>query len=444
MQPIKIKTSLSNLLLCYLHSERLILFSLVLASFLVRIIVMMYFHTYQFPDERSVGYEMGWIAWNIVHGEGFKVGNYYAWMAPLYPFIMSQVFRVFGSYTLTSVLAILVMQSFVSSLVVIPLYFIGKRLFSKRVGFIAAVLWIFHPAAIYYAINFVWSSTITSLGIALIVLIFLRLADKHARTMDALLGGIIIGIVALSDPVIMTFFPLAVLWLLWRSQNGLKKSIGQLIMIGLTVIVLLLPWTLRNYRIFHQFVPIKSTFGVNLWQGNYSYGIDQRTAGLNFENKLKDFYSEEELSYLSAMNEVERDKMLRKMSVEFIRENPETFTKYTLQRIYLFWRNTIRVNRYGSIIDRLLLTLIPLTIFGVVYSWRHWRDTILMLLILLSYPVVFYVTHADFNRFRFPIEELMLVFVAQSVYLTIKWARPKRLLFKLHNAELAVRKKVKW
>jgi hypothetical protein len=63
-----------------------------------------------------MGYEMGWIAQNIVNGEGFKVGNYYAWMAPLYPFILSLVFRVFGSYTLSSSIVILIIQSFISSM----------------------------------------------------------------------------------------------------------------------------------------------------------------------------------------------------------------------------------------------------------------------------------------------------------------------------------------
>lgn len=441
MIAVRVKNGGFNLLNCLIRSEKLLLISLVLVSFLVRIFLMTYFHTYQFPDERSMGYEMGWIAWNLVHGEGFKVGHYYAWMAPLYPFILSLVFRIFGSYTISSAIVTLVIQSSISSLVVIPLYFIGKKLFSKRIGFITALLWVFHPDSIFYAIKFVWSSSLTSLELALMVLIVLRLAEKPVRNFDALLGGLVIGLAALSDPVILTFVPFSVLWLLWRSPNGLKRSIGLLAVLAITVIVLLIPWTLRNYRILHQFVPIKSTFGVNLWQGNHGLGIDQRTAGLNFDYELEASYSPTELAYLLSLNEVERDKVLRDRAVEFILSNPKTFAKYTLQRIYLFWRLTIR--NPGTLFDRMLLALIPFTWLGIILSWRRWRDIMPILLLFVSYPLIFYVTHADFNRFRFPLEEMMLVFVAYSIWYFIRLAGLERVILAIKSSKLAP-KRVKW
>jgi hypothetical protein len=303
-------------------------------------------------------------------------------------------------------------------------------------------MWVFHPASIYYAIKFVWSSSLTALVLAWIVLIFLRLAEKPTRNLDPLLGGLIIGIGALSDPVIMTFIPILAAWLLWRSQNSLGRSVRQLTVIGFTVIALLAPWTLRNYHLFNQFVPIMSTFGVNLWQGNYSQEINQWTAGLDFEYKLRDFYSEEELSYLLELNEVERDKALQNRAFEFIRSNPKTFAKYTLQRVYMFWRITI--SKSGTLIDKVLFALIPFALFGIINSWRRRREAMLLLLLFISYPVVYYVTHTDFNRFRFPIEGIMLVFDAIAVCGIIGLAKHKRLLQVAKRAEIVVKRKFKW
>jgi 4-amino-4-deoxy-L-arabinose transferase-like glycosyltransferase len=390
--------------------ELLTLGALVLGALLVRLIVMFSLQTYQFPTEKSMGAEMGWIARNLVNGEGFKVDIYYAWMAPLYPFILSLVFRLFGSYSPSSAIATLVMQSFVSSLVVIPIYFIGKRLFSQGAGYIAALLWVFYPSSLKYAIKSVWSSSLTALGLALMVLLFLRLSYRSERTWDALLCGLVIGLTALSNPVVITFAPVAALWLLWRSRGNLKTTLGQLAVIGITAIALLMPWIIRNYRIFHQFVPVKSTFGVNLWQGNYGPNINQWTAGKGFWYKVEDLFTEEEVAYLLSLNEVERANIFRDRAIEFIVTNPGTFVKYTLQRIYLFWR--LYTYRLDAVF---LVPLYSLAWIGIIISRRHWPDTILLLLLFAVFPIPYYLTIADTHRYRFPIEALILVFVAYAV-----------------------------
>lgn len=405
----------------YVQQEKLLLVLLVVGALSVRIILMVYLQTYQFPTEKSMGAEMGWIARNLANGEGFKFANYFAWMAPLYPFILSLVFRLFGSYSLSSAIATLVIQSFVSSLVVIPLYFIGKRLFSQGVGFIAGLIWVFHPGSLYYAIKFVWSSSFTGLGLALITLLFLRLGDRPARTLDAFLCGLVIGLTALSNPVIIAFVPFAALWLFWRSKKDLITAIGQLSVIAITATGVLMPWTVRNYLIFRQFVPIKGQLGVNIWLGNHGPDINQPTAGLAFWDKIEDFYSEEEVAYLLSLNEVERDKVLQNRAIEFIVANPGTFTKYTLHRIYLFWRHTVR--RKGTLLDKILLGLIPLTWLGIIMSWPRWRDTVLLLLLFITFPIIYYLTHASFCRFRFPIEGLMLIFVAYAICYLLRLAR---------------------
>jgi 4-amino-4-deoxy-L-arabinose transferase-like glycosyltransferase len=400
------------------RQEMLTLGALVLGALLVRLIVMFSLQTYQFPTEKSMGAEMGWIARNLANGEGFKVASYYAWMAPLYPFILSLVFRLFGSYSPSSAIATLVMQSLVSSLVVIPIYFIGKRLFGQRAGYIAALLWIFYPSSLKYAIKSVWSSSFTALGLALMVLLFLRLSYRPERTLDAFLCGLVIGLTALSNPVIITFVPVAALWLLWRSRGNLKTTLRQLTVIGITAIALLLPWIIRNYQIFHQFVPVKSTFGVNLWQGNHGPNINQWTAGVGFWNTVEDLFTEKEVAYLLSLNEVERANFFRDRAIKFIVTNPGTFIKYTLQRIYLFWR------LYTFRLDALFLVpLYLLACIGIIISRRHWPDTILLLLLFAVFPIPYYLTIADTYRYRFPIEALILVFVAYAISYLPRLAR---------------------
>jgi 4-amino-4-deoxy-L-arabinose transferase-like glycosyltransferase len=394
------------------HREEFSLCILVLVSILIRLIVMFYFHTYQFPNEKSMGAEMGWIARNLANGEGFKVGIYYAWMAPLYPFLLSLIFHFFGSYTLTSVLIILIMQSVFSSLIVIPFYLIGRKLFNRRVGVIAALLWVFYPSAIYYSIRFVWSSSLTALGISLIILLFLNLSEMPLSTINSTFCGLVVGLTALSDPVILIFIPFAALWLLWRSKNNLKSAVIHILLLGVTSAVLLTPWIIRNYRIFNQFVPIKSTFGVNLWQGNFGPDINQPTAGIGFGDVVEKVFTEKEVNYLLSLNEVERADFFRDKAMDFIMDSPEVFTKYTFQRIYLFWRLNVFPLKATVLIPFYLAVLI-----GFLASKRRWPDSILLLLLFATFPIPYYLTIADTPRYRFPIEGLLLVFAAYTVSL---------------------------
>lgn len=385
---------------------------LVLVSILIRLIVMFYFHTYQFPNEKSMGAEMGWIARNLANGEGFKVGNYYAWMAPLYPFLLSLIFHFFGSYSLTSAVITLIIQSVFSSLIVIPLYLIGKKLFNPRVGVITALLWVFYPSSIDYSIKFVWSSSLTALGISLIILLFLNLSEKPLSTINSIFCGLVVGLTALSDPVILIFIPFAALWLLWRSKNNMKSAIIHMFLLGVASAVLLTPWIIRNYRIFNQFVPIKSTFGVNLWQGNFGPNINQPTAGVGFWNVVEKVFTEKEVSYLLSLNEVERANFFRDKAIDFIIDSPEVFTKYTFQRIYLFWRLNVLPFKATFLLPFYLIVLI-----GMITSKRRWPDSILLLLLFATFPIPYYLTIADTHRYRFPIEGLLLVFAAYTVSL---------------------------
>src|ERR1700733_15807831 len=102
-----------------------------LVALAIRMVVV--FFTYRdLPDAdkhyEAFGWEMGWIARALVTGHGFS-SPYYplsgptAIMSPLYPGLLSFVFRLFGVYSLTSAFVILTINSVLSALTCIPVYF---------------------------------------------------------------------------------------------------------------------------------------------------------------------------------------------------------------------------------------------------------------------------------------------------------------------------------
>jgi 4-amino-4-deoxy-L-arabinose transferase-like glycosyltransferase len=413
---------------------------LITGSLLIRLAFIFLWQTYNFPTERSMGIEMGFIAQNLATGEGFKIGDQYtAWMAPLYPYLLSLIFRLFGVYSISSALAALLVQSLASALVEVPLYLMGKRLFGKSVGIVAGLLWAVHPASLLYAVSFIWSSSLTSLGLGAILLLFFRLAARPERLAEAALCGVAIGLTALSDPVILPFVPVAGLWLFWRLKSRLTAAVAPLLLMAAVAVVLLLPWTVRNYQIFHDFIPIKGTMGVNLWLGNHGPHVNQPTAGLDLWHKIPAVYGEEETAYLLSLNEAERDKVLGERAGRFILDQPTIFAKYTLWRIYLFWRMTdfgwgglfilpyyflaaigifmsVRDHKVGRKADR----QVPGTQVGDLGATARFEFTTLFVLALLVLPIPYYLTIASTARFRFPLEQILILFAAYGSVIMLR------------------------
>ena len=77
--------------------------------------------------------ETGNIAMAIATGEGFSSATRHdtgptAWVAPVYPFIVAGIFRVFGVFTLHAFYAAAGLNILFSVATCVPIYFAGRRL----------------------------------------------------------------------------------------------------------------------------------------------------------------------------------------------------------------------------------------------------------------------------------------------------------------------------
>src|SRR5207248_3901447 len=88
---------------------------IVLVAFALRLAVITLGHTYHITPRRDhfqFGWEMGRIARSIATGHGFgsptdSDTGPTAWQAPLYPYLMAGIFKLFGVYTWASAWVIL-------------------------------------------------------------------------------------------------------------------------------------------------------------------------------------------------------------------------------------------------------------------------------------------------------------------------------------------------
>ncbi len=201
--------------------------AIVLAAFAIRMVVV--FFTYRdLPDAdkfyEQFGWEMGWIARALASGHGYS-SPYFPWSGPtalqppLYPALLSVVFRLFGIYTLTSGFIILTLNSLFSALTCIPVYFSAKYSLGTRGAKIAAWVWAFYPFAIYFSAGRVWEYSLTCLLFTTCFCIAQRI-----HTIDkplAWLGwGALFGLTALSNPAVLSTLPFLFLLALFRVRRA--------------------------------------------------------------------------------------------------------------------------------------------------------------------------------------------------------------------------------
>src|SRR5205809_6805998 len=114
----------------------------VLIAFLLRLAVITIGHTYQITPRRDhfqYGWEMGGLARSIAFGQGFSSPTDVhcgtsAWAPPLYPYLLAEVFKLFGVYSALSAWVILTFNSVFSVLTCLTLYRIGDRVYGAALA----------------------------------------------------------------------------------------------------------------------------------------------------------------------------------------------------------------------------------------------------------------------------------------------------------------------
>ena len=100
-----------------------------------------------------------------------------AWVAPLYPLLIAAVFKIFGIYTLKSAWVLLTINCAFSALTARAAWEIGARCFNLRVAKWAAWIWALYPAAMQYAVRWMWEMTLTTLLFAWLLVVLLRMRN---------------------------------------------------------------------------------------------------------------------------------------------------------------------------------------------------------------------------------------------------------------------------
>lgn len=407
-------------------------------AFILRLLVITLGHTYRFKSaEQSFGFgwETGRIARSIAVGEGFsspfsaQYTGPTAWIAPIYPCILAAVFKIFGVYTLASSWVILAINGLFSALNAVTIFRIADRCFGGKSALWSAWIWALLPYAMYYAVHWPWETSLAALLLSCVFLVSLRMAGIGSPDESSgpdrsnwLLFGLLWGLIALTNPSLLSWLPFAGVWLLARQirKIGAGRPLINAMLASLLFVVLVSPWTIRNYRVFHKFIPFRSNFGAELNMGNAEDAVGLWRAYTHPSQNVLQLRMYEEMGEIAYVHKRRDDAMT------FIKANPGRFLILCVKRFIYFWFDTPMTNWGGHLrlYRNVLFFFTSVVAFGglLVLVRRRHPARFLFGSLLLAVPLVYYIAFPH-PRYRHPIEPQILIL---GVYLFQSAERKRR------------------
>ena len=367
------------------------------------------------------------------HGFSFAVGWYpftpantpTAHWSFLYSLIVAAIYGVLG----VQPLAVRLVQA-VAGGVLLPLvvYKLGQRVFGADAekapvpALATAAPLAAAAAAAVYGYFVLYAATMMTETLFIVVVIWsLNAALGIAHALKAqqrpplslsLQLGISLSLGTLLRQSILPWAPVVLAYLLflgWRGRQ-LPTVARTVVLVGAMLVASILPWSVRNYRAYGQFLLLNSNTGFAM------YSAQHPMHGTRFS----EFEAAPVPEELMGGNEAELDGQLMRIGIQFVLDEPGRYIRLSLSRVrafFEFWpspdttllHNIGRVGSFGL--------FLPLMLYGlhqVVRRPELLRRSELLILFYAFYTVLHVMTWA-MVRYRLPVDAVAMPWVGLAI-----------------------------
>lgn len=340
---------------------------------------------FRFADlNSSYHWEYSELARNVIHGNGYSLFYFdpasniqlkyneaahpfiSAYMPPGYvcfllPFLL-------GGNVLLQNISILMVQAAISLLSIFLVYRFTSEYFSTLSALIAAGLAAFLPDFIYSVISFT-PTVIYHTGTILLLFLLYRL-ETDLRVKSIVWISILAGVMIYFRSEFSVFVLLTAMAFLFR------KRFRDAAILAFIVSIIIFPWMLRNYSIFHApIAPFTTNMGQNLYRGNNPYSIGD----------WGDEHTESEIKKLKRDNsfELEMSRVYSKYAISYMREHPAAVLMKIPVKLFNLLISDPENPRSGSIIYlSFCIGFFLLFLYGLWFSYNPRRHLYLYLFLL--------------------------------------------------------------
>jgi 4-amino-4-deoxy-L-arabinose transferase-like glycosyltransferase len=320
----------------------------------------------------------------------------------LYPLYLAGVYAITGYHPLVARL----LQAVVGgALLCFLIYRMGRRVANEETGLVGAGLAAVYGYFIYY--NAALMTETFSIVLVLLTL-HLSMEIKENPTLLRWLGlGFSLGLAALLRQTVLLFAPFLLLWLfLELKARGIRWWY-----FGLPVGIMLLligPWTLRNHRVYGEFMLLNSNAGYALYASN-NPGL-----GSDWRNEFVVVPVPEELA---GLNEAQLDRALTQKGMEYILGDPGRYLRLNLDKTleyFRFWptSESSRISNLNRVLSFGLY--LPFMLMGLYLSFSRWPNFVPLYLFMVIHTGIHLLTWPS-PRYRLPVDAVLMIFAGLAL-----------------------------
>jgi hypothetical protein len=261
--------------------------------------------------------------------------------------------------------ALRMIQVLCDVLSVLILFLIAAEFFPLALSLLAGLLAALSPHHAYYSL---WLSpdSLVVLPILLGVLFFIK-ASKRPRFGAIFAAGIFFGLACWlrANPLLLAPMFAAITFVVFERGKRLRSAVVLL----LAMLAVLAPITIRNWVIYHRFIPLTIVTGLNLIQGLAEFDKEDRFGLplMDAEARIKDAEWHNRPDYERSLwfpDGIERDQYRFKRGLEVIGANPGWFAKVVLSRMAFMLRYNDFRPQNNDVFTSIAPTVLPAPNFG--------------------------------------------------------------------------------
>jgi hypothetical protein len=365
--------------------------------------------------------ETGNIAFALSQGKGF--GSLFrqntgptAWLPPVYPLLLSLIFRIFGAFTISSFFPAVLLNALFSAAATFPLYHLARQVAGRTVAVATGWLWVFLPAGIMMPFEWIWDTSLSVLLATTLLWMTFRISSS-ASPKRWLAYGLLWALALLTNPSLGIALPFLLIWAALRARNLVQLSWRIPAITFALILLCCLPWTIRNYSVFHRFIPIRSSLPFELWIGNNDIFDPHAINGIQRITRFEETRRYAQLGENAYLAE----KSTR--ATFFIRQKPALFLHLIGRKVIATWIGTEHplsdfLHANSFLVRTVLLCNFLLTLGTAAGALLVARSRIPFAAPLavfpILYPLVYYVTHTSL-RYRHPIDPILIFFTVVAI-----------------------------
>lgn len=264
------------------------------------------------------------LASKLAKGDEYYIAGTYSYWPPGYPLFLSVIFRLFGSSGAT----IFWMNIIFYLCGTLIIYTFVRHLTTHVEAMVATALLAVWPAY-FTLIGFPSKEGLLIFLVPLALLMYVKSSqtDHLFNSASLALGsGIAFGAASMIQPSLQLLLLAPIVGSVITNVN-LRVILRSSVFLVIGMLLVILPWTIRNYYIHGQFIFISTNGGGGLYMSNNDYATGSYDSQSRLIMKLKQF---------DDLGELESNRVGFHEGVQWIKENPDRFLTLAVRKHLLF------------------------------------------------------------------------------------------------------------